>query len=277
MASGREQRAQLGRDADDLGGAFVDRAPGDAETGGELVAELGLVEVAGGAGLPEERTAMQRAPQAVVATGQVRDEHMGVELRIPGPARAVHEPRGDEAVTGDMLDAVDTSPGQARLAFEPAERGVDGPVVRGAHRADRVGITETEQHGHGLRCREREIETRDPVFAGLDQPGPVDRAPAFEHRTQVGRVDLALEAEQHGRGAHPPARCFAVAEVVVLDTLGDRVEVVALLAGAELADTQHGSSQRVDATGGAVSCIDDASVCQKFRVVIRGGNAAKVG
>ena len=183
MASGREQRAQLGRDPGDLGGAFVDRTPGDAETGGELVTELGLVEVAGGAGLPQQRTAMQRPPHAVVAAGQVRDEHVGVELRIPGPAGAVHEPRGDEAVTGDVFDAVDASSGDAGLAFEPAERGVDRPVVRRAHRADRVGITETEQHGHGLRCREREIETRDPVFAGLDQPGPVDRAPAFEHRT----------------------------------------------------------------------------------------------
>jgi hypothetical protein len=90
------------------------------------------------------------------------------------------------------------------------------------------------------------------------------------------RVDFAFEAEKRRRGAHPPARRFPVAEVVVLDALGDRVEVVALLAGAELADTQHGSSQRVDATGGAVSCIDDASVCQKFRVVIRGGKRREV-
>ena len=131
-AAGREQRAQLGRDAVDLGGAFVDRTPGDAETDGELVTELGLVEVAGSAGLPQQRTAMQRPPHAVIATGQVGDEHMGVELRIPGPTGAVHEPRSDEAVTSDVLDAVAPASGDAGFAFEPAERGVDGPVVRGS-------------------------------------------------------------------------------------------------------------------------------------------------
>ena len=102
---------------------------------------------------------------------------------------------GFAAVTCDVFDTIDSSPGDAGLAFEPADRGVDRPVVRRAYRADRVGITETEQHGHGLRCREREIETRDPVFAGLDQPGPVDRAPAFEHRSEIRRIDLPVEAE----------------------------------------------------------------------------------
>jgi hypothetical protein len=52
-----------------------------------------------------------------------------------------------------------------------------------------------------------------------------------------------------------------VTEVVVLDTIGHRVEVIALLAGAELADTQHDITGRLYAVPGTVSRIADASVC----------------
>ena len=235
----REQADQRFGDADDLGCAFADGFPVDAEPAGELVTQMRLVEVAAGLGLPIQRAAVERAPLAVVATGQVRDQDMGVELRVAGPRGAVKELGGDEPVADEVLGAVDTAPRPARLPFHPPERRVDRAVVRLAHlpRDRRVG--EGPQHRHRFRGREREVEARDPVFAGLGEPDTGTRVTAFEDTVQQLGFDDAVEVEEFRSAAGPLAGFFAVAEVVVLDTRRDRVEVVALLAGAELRDVQH--------------------------------------
>ena len=56
---------------------------------------------------------------------------------------------------------------------------------------------------------------------------------------EVGGVDLTGQAEQLVAAGGPPARRFAAC-VVVLDTVGDGVEVVRLLTGSEFPDAQHG-------------------------------------
>ena len=68
----------LGGDAVDFGAASLHRCPGDAERVGELVAEFGLVEVAGGAGVSVEVAAVEGAPPAIDPLHHVRDQHMGV-------------------------------------------------------------------------------------------------------------------------------------------------------------------------------------------------------
>ena len=120
--SGGEQFAELGWDADDLGGAFVDGSPVDAEAAGELVAEVGLVEVAGGAGLPQQRLAVERPPLPVLAVREIRDEHVGVQLRVAGAAGPMRERGGDEPVDRNDLVSVDATTGSAPLAFG-ASRG----------------------------------------------------------------------------------------------------------------------------------------------------------
>ena len=88
LGEGEEHRAG---DVVDLGDSPLDRAPLDAEGAGERVAQHRLVEVARPGGLRVERGGVQCRPAAVHAAGDVRDHHVGVQLRVPSPAGAVLE------------------------------------------------------------------------------------------------------------------------------------------------------------------------------------------
>ena len=60
------------------------------------VAELGLVQEPGRAGVRVQVPAVQRPPHAVLAPGRVRDHDMRVELRVTGPARPMPKRRPDQ-------------------------------------------------------------------------------------------------------------------------------------------------------------------------------------
>ena len=93
-----------------------------------------------------------------------------------------------------------------------------------------------------LRRREGEVEAGDRAAAADRAEAErlaVDRAAAGQHRGQLLAVDLAVEAEKGGRGADPVALRLALAGVVVLGAFGDLLQVVGLLARAELADREH--------------------------------------
>jgi hypothetical protein len=60
-----------------------------------------------------------------------------------------------------------------------------------------------------------------------------------EHRRELPGLDLAVEAGLSGGVAGPLSGGLALAGVVVLSAFGHLVEVVALLAGAELSDGEH--------------------------------------
>ena len=191
----RKQRTQLGWDAVDLGDALADRFPLDAEPGGELLAEVSPVQVAGGVRVPVELLGVKGAPASVLAIRDVRDEDVGVELGVTGTTRAAHEPSGDEPIRSNAFVAVDPATRPARLVFQPAERRVDCGVVRSADLAGRVGVSESPQHGHGLGGREREIEPRDPVFPELAQRRPGFRVTATKHRTQRVRIHTTRQIQ----------------------------------------------------------------------------------
>ena len=72
-----------------------------------------------------------------------------------------------------------------------------------------------------------------------DQRLAVDRVAAGQHRVELVGLDLAGEAQVLGGVAEPFPGDLALAGVVVLRAFGDLVEVVALLAFAELADGEH--------------------------------------
>jgi len=79
----------LGERADDrlgdtgqVGGAVDHGVPGDAEPAGELVAQLGLVQVAGGLGVPVQPRRVQRPPAAVIGLHSVPDHDMSVQEGI---------------------------------------------------------------------------------------------------------------------------------------------------------------------------------------------------
>ena len=58
----------------------------------------------------------------------------------------------------DLLDAAVSAARPDGVAFGELERRLDGSVVGVADLPGRVRITESEQHGHGLRGSEREVE-----------------------------------------------------------------------------------------------------------------------
>ncbi len=90
-----------------------------------------------------------------------------------------------------------------------------------------------------LRGREGQVEAGDRLAAGRGLQAErlaVDRIATGQHRDELVGLDLAVEAEIPGGVAEPVALGLALAGVVVLGPFGDLVEVVAVLAGAELAD-----------------------------------------
>ncbi len=105
--------------------------PLDAEPAGELVAEVGFVQVPGGepVGL-QDRFPVERPPLALGGSRHVGDQDVHMEVRILRAARPVAERRGDEAlaVLADVagLAAAD----DARLPLEIAECGLPRSLVR---------------------------------------------------------------------------------------------------------------------------------------------------
>src|SRR3954470_13504314 len=112
-------------DALDVGDAVVHRSPLDAELAGERAPECRLVNVPGGLGLVEDRPAVERCPQPILTLGQIGDEHMGVDLRVAGPAGAVLEGRADQpAAALDQVPAASAAH-LARVRLEVAHAGSD--------------------------------------------------------------------------------------------------------------------------------------------------------
>ena len=229
-------------DPGDIGDAVLDRFPFDAEPSGQLVTKVGFVEVAGGLGVQVQPPPIQRPPDVIGALGHVGDEHVGVEVRVPGPAGAMPERRRDQALDLDLVDPVLPGPRSGCVAFDVGERSVDGRLVRSGHGPGRVRVAEEGEQRHGLRGPERQVvpgdlparEPRQRLARGGVLAGP--------HRMQLLSGDLTLEAKGHGGGAGPTAGCFADAAVVLVDPVGHRREVVALAAQAGLADAQHRAS-----------------------------------
>lgn len=75
--------------------------PIDAEATGQLVAQVRLVDVAGGFGVVVERRVVEPGPATVGSLGRVGDQDVGVELGIPGARGAVNVGGGEEAIAGD--------------------------------------------------------------------------------------------------------------------------------------------------------------------------------
>ena len=65
---------------------------------GQLVAQLGLVEVAGGLRVAIDRRVVEAGPAAIRPLGRVGHQDVGVELGVPGARGAVAEGGGEEAV-----------------------------------------------------------------------------------------------------------------------------------------------------------------------------------
>src|SRR4051812_27857766 len=126
------------------------------------------------------------------------------------------------------------------MALHVIERGIDRSLVRTANLRAQVIATEPEQHADRLRGRERQVEARDTrtTVAGGEGITGV-RVVAAKHGTQRIVVDSAADLEFLRGRADPASGRLADAGVVVLYSLGDGLQVVALLPLAELSDRQH--------------------------------------
>ena len=105
-----------------------------------------------------------------------------------------------------------------------------------------VVVAEGVENRHRLGRREGQIPARYAVRAGV--AAELRRRPrvdAAENLPQIVVGDLAVETEPGGARTRPLPGRLAAARVVVLDALGDRRQVVVLLASAELADGEHGA------------------------------------
>jgi hypothetical protein len=117
------------------------------------------------------------------------------------------EGRGDEAVASHLLDACVPPAGPHDVALGPLERSLDRVIVRIAYLLGRVRIAESEEHGHGLRCPEREVEARHSM--GLAEPCPSRRVKAQQDGVEVVGLHLAVRPSTplpaiHCPGASPP-------------------------------------------------------------------------
>ena len=239
LAPAGEPAQHRPRDPVDLGGAVRVQHPGQAERG-ELVAQRRLVQGAGGLGLQVQLPPVQRRPAPVRPAGHVRHQHVGVQLRVPGPRRAVPERRGDEPTAGQPVPAVLAAADLPGLPLQIPQSLPYRRVVRPAHRGRRRLIPQREQQRHRLRCGERQVQPWQPVRATHPQQRPPrGRIPADQHRPQTLRRHPADQTQPRRPRPHPPTRRLTRPQVVVLHPRRNRPQVVPLRAPGELADAQH--------------------------------------
>ena len=134
------------------------------------------------------------------------------------------------------------APRPAGVSLQVADGFADGGVVGFGDLAADRGAAERPGQRDRLRRREGEVEAGDRFSVGRGLQAEriaAGRVAAGQHEDQLLALDLAVEAEELGAVAEPVALGLALAGVVVLGAFGDFAQVVALLAGAELADREH--------------------------------------
>src|SRR5581483_7562606 len=125
-----ELAQDLGRHALDLGDAIVRLGPADPRQAlADRVAEVGLVEVAGGLGVDVEGAAVEARVAPVGPLGEVGGDDVGVELWVLGAAHPVAVGRGDEALASEAHTTTPAAPNAARLALQVGQRLSDRLVV----------------------------------------------------------------------------------------------------------------------------------------------------
>ena len=135
----------------------------NAEPGVQFGAQCCLVEDAGGFLVMEQLMPVDGAPDPVRAQEFVRDQGVGVQLRIPGPRRPVVEQGGGEPAGADLLDTVGAAPRQRRMAVEVGEGGEDCGAVCLRDLGLRGRTAQRPQHADALGGREGEVEAGDRI------------------------------------------------------------------------------------------------------------------
>ena len=123
-------------DADDFADRTLRRVGGgafgelDTHQGLHVVFQAGVVNLRDSDHRPVDRGPIESAPFAVVGADPVGDQYVGVQVRIPGPAVAVRELSGHDALHIDLAHTIATQPREHRVLFEPAECVAHRTLVR---------------------------------------------------------------------------------------------------------------------------------------------------
>ena len=194
---------QIGRDADDFGlPVRIARFENHTEPGVQFGAQRGLIDRAGGLLVVINLVPVDRAPHPVDAPQLVRNQRVGVQLRIPSTRRPVvkqrrHQPRGR-----DLFDAVGAAPRQRRMHIQIRQRGGHRGPVRVHNLLSGNRSTQRPQGADALGCGERQVETGDRI----GPPRPTQRRP----RDRVQRsARTPLPAPPRRRSRRPRDRVRA--------------------------------------------------------------------
>src|SRR4051794_5091039 len=137
-------------EAIDLSDASANWLPLDAEPLAHLMAQVGLVDVAGGLGVVVDRRVVEPGPAAVRPLGRVGDQDMGVELGISGARGAVEVAGGKEAIAVDELMPSRAAAGPAGFSLQVVQGRFDGGGVGGASLGPHLLAAERPEQGDRL-------------------------------------------------------------------------------------------------------------------------------
>jgi hypothetical protein len=157
-------RKDSARYAADVGDAVADRSPADAEPVGELGPQLSLVEESDRATPRVELTPVEGRPAPVaLGAGDVGDHHVGVEVRVTRPGRAVPERGSDESVAGSDVGTTSASSNSTRLVLKDGECGIHRRLVSLSNLPPGLNGSEGEHQRHRLRGVERAVVPGHPL------------------------------------------------------------------------------------------------------------------
>ncbi len=112
---------------------------------------------------------MRRRPAPVTAKHGVRDENVGVQLRLAGARCAMPKSRPDEPCRFDGALAGVPAAGEGGVALKVAKGVGHGDVMSRPHGPGNSLRPEPVEDTHGLGRKEGEIEPGDPT--GTQRPG----------------------------------------------------------------------------------------------------------
>ena len=195
---GRPALVQPGVDADDLPDRPFPRIrvrplrKPHPEPVGEVGFQSGVVALGGGDGGLEQQPAVDRQPTPVEGLHLVRDRDMGVQIRIPGPAVAVHERRRDQTADVDLPHPLRPGPGVQGVVFDEPQRIRDRGMMGGFDDRRRALVGHRPQGGDRFDGGEGQVVAGDRIGFRprqfRDRAGDLPRHPPAAGHAQRGRT-----------------------------------------------------------------------------------------
>ncbi|SLI00432.1 Uncharacterised protein [Mycobacteroides abscessus subsp. massiliense] len=193
-------------------GVRIDVVPLHADRTRQLPPQCGLIDDPGGLRFVIETRAVQRHQPPIRAGLPVRDQHVGVQMRVPGPRGFVlktrrHDPRQPHQILLTRARIVHT--GVAPVFGQILHRLGDREGVRIRDRFNGHVVAQTTHQRHAFRGTERQVIA---VHTGplLERPttGSARRFPVVQptrHGVQIGVLTGAAGARQTPRRGRVPA------------------------------------------------------------------------